>query len=103
MDTRFARFVLNFPGRLPMPIGAYAGTGITGDMIWDVVSRPEIQTRTVLALHERFQTPVLFTAMDLSAEAEAYGCEIRMADREVPTVVGRRAASLADIAGLSDP
>jgi uroporphyrinogen decarboxylase len=41
--------------------------------------------------------------MDLSLEAETYGCEIRMSDRDVPTVVGRRAAGPAEIAALPDP
>lgn len=103
MDTRFARFVLDFPGRLAMPIGAYAGAEMTGATVQDVVSRPEAQFAAVMALHERFRTPVLLTAMDLSAEAEAYGCEIRMSEREIPTVVGRRVTDAAGIAALPEP
>ncbi|MBM3305613.1 MAG: methyltransferase [Candidatus Aminicenantes bacterium] len=103
MDTRFARFVLDFPGRLAMPIGAYAGAEITGASVRDIVSRPDAQFAAVMALHERFRTPVLLTAMDLSAEAEAYGCEIKMSEREIPTVVWRRVADRAGIAVLPEP
>lgn len=103
MDTRFARFVLNFPGRLAMPIGAYAGAEITGASVRDIVSRPEAQFAAVMALHERFRIPVLLTAMDLSGEAEAYGCEIRMSEREIPTVVGRRVADAEGVAALPEP
>lgn len=103
MDTRFARFVMEYPGRLAMPIGAYAGLQITGESVEDVVSVPGSQFKAVMDLHDRYQTPVLLTAMDLSAEAEAYGCEIRMSEREVPTVVGRRAVNAAEIAELPDP
>ncbi len=103
ISTRFARFVMDFPGRLAMPIGAYSGLDITGESVEDVVSVPGSQFKAIMALHDRYQTPVLLTAMDLSAEAEAYGCEIRMSEREIPTVVGRRATDAGEIAALPDP
>ena len=103
MDTRFSRFVMDFPGRLAMPIGAYAGLEITGESIEDIVSAPGSQFKAVMALHDRYRTPVLLTAMDPSAEAEAYGCEIRMPEREIPTVVGRLVTNEAEIAALPDP
>jgi uroporphyrinogen decarboxylase len=103
MDTRFARFVLDFPGRLAMPIGAYAGAELTGASVRDLVSRPDAQFGAIMALRERLRAPVLMTAMDLSAEAEAYGCEIRMSEREVPTVLGRRVADAEGIASLPEP
>ncbi|MBE3125211.1 MAG: uroporphyrinogen decarboxylase family protein [Acidobacteria bacterium] len=103
MDTRFGRFVMDFPGRLAMPIGAYAGLEITGESVEDVVSVPGSQFKAVMALHDRYRTPVLLTAMDPSAEAEAYGCEIRMPEREIPTVVGRLVTNEAEIAALPDP
>lgn len=103
MNTRFGRFVMDFPGRLAMPIGAYSGLEITGESVEDVVSLPGAQFRAVMALHDRYRTPVLLTAMDLSAEAEAYGCEIRMSEREIPTVVDRFVTNEAEIAALPDP
>jgi uroporphyrinogen decarboxylase len=103
MNTRFARFVMDFPGRLAMPIGAYAGLEITGESVEDVVSVPGSQFKAVMALHDRYRTPVLLTAMDPSAEAEAYNCEIRMPEREIPTVIGRLVTNEAEIAALPDP
>lgn len=103
MNTRFARFVMDFPGRLAMPIGAYAGAEIMGGTVQDVVSRPEAQFAAGMALHERFRTPVLLTAMDLSAEAETFGCEIRMSEHEIPTVVGRRVVDAEGITSLAEP
>ncbi len=103
MKTRFAQFAMEYPGRLPMPIGVYAGLEITGASVREAVSSAEAQAQAVLALHERFDTPVMLTAMDLSAEAETYGCEVRMSDDEIPTVIGRRATSLDEVAALPDP
>jgi len=86
-----------------MPIGVYAGLEITGASVKDAVTSADHQTEAVLALHERFNTQVMLTAMDLSAEAETFGCEIRMLDDEIPTVIGRLVTTGEDIARLIDP
>jgi uroporphyrinogen decarboxylase len=91
------------PRRLVMPIGAYAGLALTGDRLRDVLCDPAAQAAAVLALGERLGTPFLLTAMDLSAEAEAFGCEVRLADDEMPAVIGRLVTSEAGVAGLAAP
>jgi uroporphyrinogen decarboxylase len=103
MKTWFANHVLNNPGRVPMPIGVYAGLEITGATVRDAVTSANAQADAVLALHERFETPVMLTAMDLSAEAQTYGCEVRMYDEEIPTVIGRLATDQAGIDRLPAP
>ena len=74
---------------LVMPIGVYAGLALTGGNVRDAVSNAEAQAAAVLALRDRLGTPFLVSAMDLSAEAEAFGCEVRLTDGEVPAVLGR--------------
>jgi uroporphyrinogen decarboxylase len=86
-----------------MPIGICADLGVEGGTIREIVTHPKAQVATATALHEQFNTPLLLTAMDLSAEAEAFGCEIRMSDTETPTVIGRRATNLADVEALPVP
>lgn len=86
-----------------MPIGVYAGLEITGASVQQAVTRSDVQAAAVLALHERFHTDALLTAMDLSVEAEVFGCEIRISDDEVPTVMGRLVNSAAEIAALPAP
>lgn len=103
MNTKFANYVLNRPGRLAMPIGVYAGLEMTKASVRQAVSDAAAQSEAVLALHEYFQTPVLLTAMDLSAEAETFGCEIRMSDEEIPTVIGRLVTNKEQIEALPDP
>jgi len=56
-----------------------------------------------MALNERYQTPVLLTAIDTTVEAEAYGCEVKFSAREVPSLVGRLVTDAKDIASLPDP
>jgi uroporphyrinogen decarboxylase len=103
MKTWFANHVLNYPGRMPMPIGVYAGLEITGATVREAVTQADAQADAVLALHERFNTPVMLTAMDLSAEAETYGCEVRMYDEEIPTVIGRLVTDQIGINQLPRP
>lgn len=68
MTTRFAGFIFGFPGRLAMPIGVNAGLTITGATVRQVSTQPRAQAEAVLAaLHEHLNTPIMLTAMDLSA------------------------------------
>lgn len=103
MQTKLARYVLEYPGRLGQLIGVYGGLELVGGSVRDAVSRSDIQAEAVLALRDKFRTPLLMTAMDLSAEAEAFGCEIRLSETEIPTVIGRKASSLSEIRALPEP
>src|SRR5512136_2667238 len=103
MDTRLARFIREYPGRLVMPLCAYSGLEITGESVEDLVSVPGSQFKSIMALQDRYRTPVLLTAIDTTAEAEAYGCEAKLSAREIPSVVGRLVTSAADVASLADP
>ncbi len=103
MQTDLVQFILDYPGRVVMPIGVYAGLELSGGSVRACVSDAAVQARAVLALHERFATPLMLTAMDLSAEAEAFGCAVRMPEDEIPTVVGRRVRGLDEIEALSVP
>lgn len=103
MRSKFGKFILESPSRVPMPIGVYAGLEITGASVKDAVTNSNHQAEAVLALHERFHTQVLLTAMDLSAEAEAFGCEIRMSDDEIPTVIGRLVKNENEVDHLAIP
>jgi uroporphyrinogen decarboxylase len=89
--------------RLAIPISTYVGRQMTGSSVFEIVCNADAQAEAVLALHDRYHTKVLLTAMDLSVEAECFGCEIRAAENEIPTVVGRRAATRADIEALGIP
>lgn len=99
----FPELVCKSPGRFIMPIGAYTGANWTGASVKDIVSNPTAQVESVLAIHEHFHPDALLTAMDLSAEAEAFGAEIRVSEDEIPTVIGRHVSSLAEIVSMVVP
>ncbi len=103
MDTRFGKFVREFPGRLAMPLCVYSGLEITGESIEDMLSVPGSQFKAIMALQDRYGTPVLVTAIDTTVEAEAYGAEVKISAREAPSVIGRLVTSAADVGTLADP
>jgi uroporphyrinogen decarboxylase len=99
----FNRFVLASPQRLAMPIAVYPGLALTGAGVRDIVTNPQAQFDAQAALHERYRTPFVLSAMDLSAEAEAFGCAIQFSDTEIPTVTGRWVTSIEQAQKLPAP
>ena len=103
MKSGFVSQVLGSKQRIPLQIGVYAGLEITGASVKDAVTTPSAQAEAVLALHTRFQTDALLTAMDLSVEADAFGCTIRMEEDDIPTVIGRLVQTPEEIRQLLTP
>lgn len=86
-----------------MPIAVYPGRAITGARVADLVTDPGAQFRAQAALHERFHTRIVLSAMDLSAEAEAFGCTLYAAPDEIPSVTGRLVTDLSQARRLAIP
>ncbi len=76
-------------GRAGLPVLTFPAGQLIGATVADFVTRAEVQVAGQAALRERFGLSVLLTCMDLSVEAEAFGCEVALARDEVPTVPGR--------------
>jgi uroporphyrinogen decarboxylase len=73
---------------LAIPIAVLPGLALTGGTVRQAVTSPEAQVAASRALHERYQTRVALSAMDLSVEAEAFGCQLVVSEDEIPTVTG---------------
>jgi uroporphyrinogen decarboxylase len=91
------------PRRQALPIAVYPGVAMTGATVQEIVTKPEAQVAAQLALHARYKTPALLSAMDLSAEAEAFGCTVHMSATEVPSVTGRLITSMQAARELAVP
>jgi uroporphyrinogen decarboxylase len=86
-----------------MPLAVQPGVSFIGACVRDVVTNPRAQFGAQRALHERFHTAVVMTAMDLSAEAEAFGVEVQLSDNEIPSVLGRCVADADQLKRLAVP
>jgi len=101
--SRLARLADAAPVPLAVPICTFPAKALTGATVRQIVSDASANAETQQAYHERYRTPVVLTAMDLSAEAEAFGCEILLSDTDLPTVVGRLVTTAMEAAALRVP
>lgn len=101
--TAFAQLVLQSPRRLALPIATYPALALTGAKVSDIVTNPYAQFEAQAALRSRHGSPFALSAMDLSAEAEAFGSTIVMSDAEIPTITGRRVTNLEEAERLDVP
>ena len=99
----FNQIILNSTRRLAMPIAVYPGSALTGAKVSDIVTNPHAQFEAQMALRHRHGSPFVLSAMDLSAEAEAFGCSLMLSDSEVPTVTGRLVTSQEQADKLAVP
>ncbi|HWR66281.1 MAG TPA: uroporphyrinogen decarboxylase family protein [Bellilinea sp.] len=103
MQTNLTEFILGSQTRLAMPVGAYSGLHLTGKSVAGATNDFFIQANAILALYERYHSPFLQTAMDLSVEAETFGAQVRFEEGEIPNVVGRLITNREDKSKLFAP
>jgi uroporphyrinogen decarboxylase len=89
--------------RLALPIALYPGLSLTGATVDEVVTGSQAQCEAQAALHRRYGTLFVHSGMDLSVEAEAFGCVIQRSDSEVPTVTGRLVTDIDQARRLEVP
>lgn len=99
----FVQAILASSRRLAFPVAVYPGLQLIPGQVRAMVTDPEVQARTQLALQARYHSPFLLSAMDLSVEAESFGASVRWVDDEVPTVVGRLVRDPGEVRRLSVP
>ena len=103
MHGPLARLTDPSPGFPALPVLTYPGAPLAGASVRELVTDPDAQVRTQLALADRYPLRALLTCMDLSVEAEAFGSEIQLSDDEIPTVTNRLAPTAAAVEALNIP
>ena len=103
LTPTFSRIVLQSQLRLALPIAVYPGLALTGAKVSDILTNPRAQLDVQSALRERNGSPFVLSAMDLSAEAEAFGCSLMWSDGEIPAVTGRLVTNLEQAQALAVP
>lgn len=99
----FNQCVLQSSRPLALLMAIYPALALTGAKVSDIVALPKAQFDAQVALQQRYHSPFVLTAMDLSVEAEAFGCTVMVADSEVPVITGRLIASLEQAKTLPVP
>lgn len=72
----------------PLPLLSFPSAQLLGASVYDFTHDAALQTEGILRVAQRTDAAAAVCMMDLSVEAEAFGCEIKATANEVPTVVG---------------
>lgn len=91
-DVKKALPVLSFPSVQLMDIS-----------VKELIANSDTQAKGMKMIADRCDTAAAVSMMDLSVEAHAFGSEIRVADDEVPTVIGRIIKNEEDAKALKVP
>ena len=73
---------------LPMPILSFSSVQLMNVSVYELTHNAATQTKGIIEVAARTKAAAAVTMMDLSVEAEAFGCEIKAVENEVPTVIG---------------
>ena len=87
----------------PMPILSFPGAALLGISVRELISSSENQAAAMAAIAQRTDAAASVSLMDLSLEAECFGCPIRVSDDEVPTVTGCIVSSMEEAQALKVP
>ena len=91
------------PRKKTMPVLSFPCVQLTGVTVRQLVSDSRLQAEGMKAVAGRVDSAAAVSMMDLSVEAEAFGCSIRFSDDEVPTVTGQLLETPEDAEALQIP
>ena len=77
------------PVKKAMPILSFPAVQLLGISVKELISDSDRQAKGMQLVAERTDAAAAVSLMDLSVEAECFGSQIRVTDKEVPTVIGR--------------
>ena len=87
----------------PMPILSFPAVSLLGVSVREMLADDERMAQGLVAVAERIDSAAAVSFMDLSLEAECFGCEIVMSEDEVPTVKAPILETIDDAASLRIP
>lgn len=90
--------------RQALPIMTHPGIEVIGKTVLDAVTDGEVHFQAIKAVNDKYpQSAAATVIMDLTVEAEAFGCEIVFPQDEVPSVIGRLVSDHASVEALAIP
>ncbi len=95
--------ILTTKSRVAMPIMTHPGIELINASVLDAVTNGEIHYKAIDALIKQYPSAAVTMIMDLTVEAEAFGCKINFKRNEIPTVKERLLQSTDEIEKLTVP
>lgn len=89
--------------RIAIPIMTHPGIGMIGKRVSDAVQSGEVHALAIKKLNEVYPVAAKTVIMDLTLEAEAFGCHIEFQENEMPHIPGRLVSNAEEIETLKVP
>jgi uroporphyrinogen decarboxylase len=89
--------------RVAIPIMTHPGIDFIGKRVIDVVTDGDAHYAAIEALNKNYPAAAATIIMDLTVEAEAFGCKIQFGEHEVPTVTERLVSDFDSVERLAIP
>jgi len=86
-----------------MPVLSFPCIQLMGISVKDLISNSDTQAKGLKLIADKCDSAASVSLMDLSLEAECFGSEIKVADDEVPTVVGTIVTDMESAQNLKVP
>mgnify|MGYP000243679502 FL=1 len=95
--------IMKNPRRVAMPIMTHPGIEYIGKHVVDAVTNGEVHFEAIKAVVEKYDMAACTVIMDLTVEAEAFGCQIEFPEDDMPHVVNRLVCDEASVQALQVP
>ena len=95
--------LMNQEQRSAMPIMTHPGISMIRKKVIDAVTDGEVHYQAIKALADHYPAAAATMIMDLTVEAEAFGCRINFTEEEVPTVAERLVSDHESVKKLEVP
>ena len=89
--------------RIAIPIMTHPGIEMIGKRIKDAVQDGDVHAAAIKRVNEIFPTAATTVIMDLTLEAEAFGCQIEFQEDDMPHILGRLVTNTSEIDNLEIP
>ena len=104
MDTnKWINEIINSKERYTLPIMTHPGIEITGCTVKEAVQNGEVHSRAICELAKKYPSLASTVIMDLTVEAEAFGCKIEFPENDMPHILGRLVDSYEAVQKLEIP
>jgi uroporphyrinogen decarboxylase len=89
--------------RISITIMTHPGIEMIGKTVKEAVQNGDVHAQAIRKLAEVYPSAATTVIMDLTLEAEAFGCQIEFQENDMPHIIGRLLSSAEDIENLKVP
>ncbi len=89
--------------RVSIPIMTHPGIEMIGKRVMDAVQDGDVHAKAIIELSKLYPSAASTVIMDLTVEAEAFGCQIDFPENDMPHIIGRLVSNAEEIDNLKVP